>query len=130
MTAPIWTPTEDFIRSHRPSACSAHVERALGLRFGHDYHALHRWSVDDPGAFWRVVWDFTGMVGEGPLDPPVLDANALQQASATERPTSSASPVCGRRLTATTTGDPLGGAVGPCRQKRCLFPTPPWTRWI
>jgi len=28
-----------------------------------DYETLHRWSVSDPGAFWRAVWDFAGVIG-------------------------------------------------------------------
>lgn len=28
-----------------------------------DYETLHRWSISDKGAFWRVVWDFGGVVG-------------------------------------------------------------------
>lgn len=30
----------------------------------HDYDSLHRWSVAEKGAFWRALWDFTGVVGE------------------------------------------------------------------
>ncbi|CAH2400705.1 acetoacetate--CoA ligase [Mesorhizobium escarrei] len=29
-----------------------------------DYETLHRWSVSDPGAFWRAVWDFGGVIGD------------------------------------------------------------------
>jgi len=29
-----------------------------------DYDALHRWSVENPGAFWSLVWDETGIVGD------------------------------------------------------------------
>ncbi|MBZ9870354.1 acetoacetate--CoA ligase [Mesorhizobium sp. BR1-1-9] len=29
-----------------------------------DYETLHRWSVSDPGAFWRAVWDFAGVIGD------------------------------------------------------------------
>ena len=32
---------------------------------GHaDYPSLHRWSVDDPEAFWAAVWDDLGVIGE------------------------------------------------------------------
>jgi len=30
----------------------------------HDYAALHRWSLDDPGAFWVNVWDYCEVVGK------------------------------------------------------------------
>ena len=29
-----------------------------------DYDTLHRWSIADKGAFWRAIWDFTGMIGD------------------------------------------------------------------
>lgn len=29
-----------------------------------DYDTLHRWSIADKGAFWRAVWDFTGVIGQ------------------------------------------------------------------
>ncbi|MFN2287256.1 MAG: acetoacetate--CoA ligase, partial [Chromatocurvus sp.] len=29
--------------------------------FNADYHALHRWSVQQPSAFWQAVWDLTGV---------------------------------------------------------------------
>ena len=29
-----------------------------------DYDSLHTWSVTDPGAFWAMVWDELGIVGD------------------------------------------------------------------
>ena len=29
-----------------------------------DYRALHAWSVDDREAFWSLIWDYCGIVGE------------------------------------------------------------------
>ena len=50
---------------------SAAFERSNLARFAlqngfdpHDYDTLHRWSVADPGSFWRGVWDFTEVVGD------------------------------------------------------------------
>ncbi|HEV7285652.1 MAG TPA: AMP-binding protein, partial [Kaistia sp.] len=34
-----------------------------GLPFP-DHDALHQWSIDDRAAFWDLVWDFCGIVGE------------------------------------------------------------------
>jgi acetoacetyl-CoA synthetase len=39
------------------------VERALGRPLV-DYDDLLRWSIDEPGAFWRSVWDHFGIEGE------------------------------------------------------------------
>ncbi len=37
-----------------------------------DYPALYDWSIRDPAAFWRLVWDFCGVLGE-PGEGPWLD---------------------------------------------------------
>ena len=29
-----------------------------------DYESFHNWSISDKGAFWRAVWDYTGVIGE------------------------------------------------------------------
>jgi acetoacetyl-CoA synthetase len=31
-----------------------------------DFEALHQWSVDDPAAFWDLVWSFCGVIGSKP----------------------------------------------------------------
>ena len=34
-----------------------------------DYDALWNYSIENPGPFWRAVWDFSGTVGDpGPID--------------------------------------------------------------
>ena len=76
-STPLWSPTEEFIRRHRLSEFSDFLKRTRGVDCGRDYAALHRWSVSERGAFWRAVWEFCGVVGEGPLEPEVLDADAL-----------------------------------------------------
>jgi len=29
-----------------------------------DYSGLHRWSIEEPEAFWEAVWEFGGVIGE------------------------------------------------------------------
>jgi len=56
MTDPVWTPTAGRIASSRLHAfieCFARDKR--------DYAQLHRWSVEEPSAFWSAVVDFCGM---------------------------------------------------------------------
>ena len=31
-----------------------------------DYGALHAWSVAEPAQFWLSLWEFAGIVGDGP----------------------------------------------------------------
>jgi acetoacetyl-CoA synthetase len=80
-TAPLWTPPSEYIQRHTLTRFAEFAERAVGKNFSGDYRALHRWSVRDRGAFWRAVWEFMGVVGEGSLEPAVLDADALPGAN-------------------------------------------------
>ena len=54
---PLWTPSPERVAGARLTAFGATV----GIE---GYEALHRWSVDDPAAFWAAAWDFCGVVGE------------------------------------------------------------------
>jgi acetoacetyl-CoA synthetase len=74
---PLWTPSDEYIRRHTLTAFANHLERTGGIAVKQDFGALHRWSVTDRGAFWRAVWEFMGVVGEGSLEPAVVDADAL-----------------------------------------------------
>ena len=56
MTDPVWTPTAGRIASSR---LNAFIERFA--RDKRDYAQLHRWSVEEPAAFWSAVVEFCGM---------------------------------------------------------------------
>ena len=42
-----------------------------------DYAALHAWSVAEPAQFWRSMWDFAGIVGDGPGERIVIDGDRM-----------------------------------------------------
>ncbi|MGE0626083.1 MAG: acetoacetate--CoA ligase [Pseudomonadales bacterium] len=60
---PIWTPSAARIAGSQLTAFTAAAGRATGRSFP-DYQSLHDWSVEDPAAFWSLLWNFTGVVGE------------------------------------------------------------------
>jgi acetoacetyl-CoA synthetase len=60
---PLWRPSQERIASLPLTRFTAEAERRSGHRLP-DYAALHAWSVDDRTAFWDLVWDFCGIVGE------------------------------------------------------------------
>ncbi|MEO9339459.1 acetoacetate--CoA ligase [Mesorhizobium sp. SB112] len=62
-STPLWTPSKQQIAAAPISAFTAEAEGRTGIRFA-DYAALHRWSIEDREAFWDLVWDFCGIVGE------------------------------------------------------------------
>ncbi|RPI10049.1 MAG: hypothetical protein EHM63_03715, partial [Actinobacteria bacterium] len=55
-TQPLWTPSSERIEA---SAMHRFRQRA-GL---HDATEFHRWSVEQPDAFWREAWNACGVVG-------------------------------------------------------------------
>ena len=62
-TRPLWTPTQEAIDAAGLAAFAARAAERSGRYFG-SYSELHRWSVADREAFWNLVWDFCGVVGE------------------------------------------------------------------
>jgi acetoacetyl-CoA synthetase len=70
---PLWTPSADRVSRSRLTAFWKLFEGRTGASCP-DYAALHRASIADPGAFWSVVWEFTGVRGEpGPRAVDHLD---------------------------------------------------------
>ncbi len=63
MVEPLWTPDPETLPKLRIESFRRSAERRTGLRIP-DTGALHRWSVEDPGAFWSLVWDETGVIGD------------------------------------------------------------------
>lgn len=60
---PLWTPTQDRIASAPMTAFMKAAAAKAGEAFS-SYAELHRWSIDDREAFWSLVWDFCGLVGD------------------------------------------------------------------
>ncbi|EAU40632.1 acetyl-coenzyme A synthetase [Fulvimarina pelagi HTCC2506] len=59
----LWEPTEDGLK-HHPMTQFAERAATIAGRMFHDYNALHAFSVEERSAFWDLVWDFSGTIGE------------------------------------------------------------------
>ena len=59
----LWTPTQERIDAAPLTAFMKAAEAKAALSFS-GYAELHRWSIDDREAFWSLVWDFCGLVGD------------------------------------------------------------------
>ena len=57
----LWTPDPDADIPMRRFMRAASVRSGRDLG---DYRALHAWSVEDAAAFWDLVWDESGVLGE------------------------------------------------------------------
>jgi acetoacetyl-CoA synthetase len=63
MNAPCWVPDSVRRSGTHLAAFMQRIDQTLTADAA-GYDALWRWSIDQPEAFWRAVWKFTGVIGE------------------------------------------------------------------
>ena len=63
----VWSPSEDTLANSRMGQFKAWLEQQGFGPFA-DYHALHKWSVDELETFWQKVWDYCGLVCDTPAE--------------------------------------------------------------
>ncbi len=73
MATPLWTPAPARIEATRLDRFRREVRPDAA-----DSHELWRWSVEEPGAFWRSVWDWCGVVGD-PGERDIESADAFRR---------------------------------------------------
>ena len=61
---PLWVPDPSKFNDTPLAEFMALASERAGRSIS-DYAALHEWSVEDPGAFWELVWGFCGVIGSG-----------------------------------------------------------------
>ncbi|MBN9077162.1 MAG: acetoacetate--CoA ligase [Rhizobiales bacterium 65-79] len=61
--APLWSPSPAAIAASPMTAFMEAASRASGSDL-RDYDQLHEWSVGKREAFWSLVWDHCGVIGE------------------------------------------------------------------
>ncbi|MEO1913147.1 MAG: acetyl-coenzyme A synthetase N-terminal domain-containing protein, partial [Myxococcales bacterium] len=66
MTEPLWRPSADRIAASTMTAFANHVRDHARGPASDDYAELHRWSIDPSSDFWRAIWSFCDVRGEGP----------------------------------------------------------------
>src|SRR5262245_14088751 len=75
ISTPLWSPTPARIVQTRLTAFNDEASGVAGKPFA-SYDDLHRWSIQDRGAFWSLVWDFCGVVGDKG-ERPLVDADRM-----------------------------------------------------
>ncbi|MFZ1883917.1 MAG: acetoacetate--CoA ligase [Rhodoplanes sp.] len=61
--APLWTPSPERVARSRITSFIAEVNRRHQLDLN-IYRDLHAWSVTQRAAFWDLLWDFGGVIGD------------------------------------------------------------------
>ena len=70
---PLWMPSPERAAATQLTAFMHGLATSDNFDAVGDYFALHRWSLEQPEAFWRAVWRFTevlGSSGETVCDDP------------------------------------------------------------
>ena len=62
-SVPLWSPSPVAVRKSEIVRFMQEANRRFGLSLS-DYRQLHGWSVENLPAFWELVWDFCGVIGE------------------------------------------------------------------
>ncbi|SOC14288.1 acetoacetyl-CoA synthetase [Alloalcanivorax xenomutans] len=60
---PLWQPDQQRLQHSALNRFWQQARALSGLPLP-DYRALHQWSVNEPEAFWNLVWDFSALQGE------------------------------------------------------------------
>ncbi|MES9935233.1 MAG: acetoacetate--CoA ligase [Sedimenticola sp.] len=63
MDEPIWQPDSSRIDQANLSRFRRQIESGHNTNLA-DYPALYQWSLENPEAFWRAVWDDGGVIAE------------------------------------------------------------------
>jgi acetoacetyl-CoA synthetase len=61
--APLWTPSAERVAATQVVTFMQRAAAQHGVALS-SYRDLHAWSLKEPAAFWSLVWDFCGVVGE------------------------------------------------------------------
>jgi acetoacetyl-CoA synthetase len=65
MPRTLWTPTAETIERSAMGRYRSWLQRERGVATGSDYTDLWRWSTADLEPFWRSIWDFCALRGDG-----------------------------------------------------------------
>lgn len=71
----VWSPSAETVQDSQIGRFRIWLEKQGHGPFA-DYHALHRWSVDELEPFWSAVWDYCGLISETPAQR-VLGSRAM-----------------------------------------------------
>ena len=62
----LWAPSRKRVES-------SSMYRYMKVRGKTNYRELHQWSIENPGEFWRSLFDEYNIIYQGDLNPPVGD---------------------------------------------------------
>ena len=76
MAAMLWQPSPERVANANITRFAELVRERHGVN-ADGYAALHRWSIENREAFWSLVWDFAGVVGDRGNGPVLVDGDRM-----------------------------------------------------
>ena len=77
MDRPLWSPGEDRIDRANLSRFMRFVREETGKADLYSYAPLYHFSVEQPAAFWTLLWDFVGIRGSGERTPVLVEEDGV-----------------------------------------------------
>ena len=81
MSGPLWSPGPQRIEREPLTAFREFCREHAAYVGGAEYVDLHRWSVEQPVAFWSAVWEFTDVIASERGDTVLRDPERFPGAS-------------------------------------------------
>ena len=76
MSEPLWQPDPQAIAKTNMAKFMADIGQRLG-RSVLSYADLHKFSIDEPAAFWKLLWDAESVKGDPGAPPHLADADRM-----------------------------------------------------
>ena len=73
---PLWSPSPERVARARVTEFMQRVNARHGQSLG-DYASLYAWSIAQPEAFWKEVWDYGGVVAQSQGARVLADADKM-----------------------------------------------------
>jgi acetoacetyl-CoA synthetase len=76
MINPLWKPRQELLENANMTTFRYRATSVVGRNIP-DYRALYQWSLEEPEAFWRLVWDDAGVIASTRGEPVLLNGDQM-----------------------------------------------------